>query len=363
MINPPKATKAPTIQRKSVLDWSVGTVTDYDSRRMVEDALKSSVNMVLEQNGVIRPRPSLVQYGPQPDYPILGELFECKKVTGSVSKFYLITMQSDGTNGYIYYCQGEDSVWTKIASKTYDKSAPAHFVQIDEKVLVLNGKDPLSFIDLSNWTITSFNAISDPSSAPSATATGLSGSGFVVYYAITANSSVGETKASPSVSVTVGEDRDFWDPDTQYVELTWTAVTDAVSYNVYMGVSTDGQGAPTMYLLKSSIDATTLSFRDNGNRAVDTTRPAPESNSTDGPKATRGTVVNGRVWLVGDASNPYYVWYGGNYGHELDFSPSGNGGGYVTVAQGTKEIPIAEERLREEKGDATSVVQNKGKDR
>ena len=56
MINPPKATKAPDIKRKSVLDWSVGTVTDYDSRRIVEDALKSTSNMVLEQNGVVSNR-------------------------------------------------------------------------------------------------------------------------------------------------------------------------------------------------------------------------------------------------------------------------------------------------------------------
>ena len=102
MINPPKATQAPDIKRKSILDWSVGTVTDYDSRRIVEDALKSSSNMVLEQNGVIRPRPSLVEYGPQPDGEILGELFECKVVSGTTSTFYLVSMQTDGTNSYIY---------------------------------------------------------------------------------------------------------------------------------------------------------------------------------------------------------------------------------------------------------------------
>lgn len=360
MINPPKATKAPEIKRKSVLDWSVGTVTDYDSRRIVEDALKSSANMVLEQNGVVRPRPSLVKYGPQPANEILGELFECKVVNGTNISFYLISMQVNGNNAYIHYARGEDSTWTKISTKAYDKTAPAHFVQIGDKVLVMNGVNALSYIDLSNWTITAFNKITDPASAPTATATGLSGSGFLVYYAVTANSSVGETKASAAASLTIGKSRDSWDSSTQYVSLSWTAVTGATGYNVYVGTARDGEGNPAMYLLKANIDSTITTFKDDGSGAIDISRVAPEYNSTAGPKATRGTVVNGRLWLVGDTDNPYYVWYGGDWGHEIDFSPSGNGGGYITVASGTKEIPIAVVPFRRGTGDSTVVVLTQG---
>lgn len=355
MINPPRTTQAPNIQRKSILDWSVGTVTDYDSRRIVENALKSSANMVLEQNGVVRPRPSLTKYGPQPEGEILGELFECKVVSGTTSTFYLISMQTDGEHAYIYYCKGEDNVWTKIATKQYDKAAPAHYVQVGEKVLVMNGKDALSYVNISTWTITTFTQVNDMV-APTASATGLSGSGFVVYYAVTANSTVGETKVSPSVSVTIGTARDAWDSASQYVTVSWTAVADATSYNVYVGTATDGEGDPVMYLLESNIDSTVTSFKDDGSQAIDISRIAPEYNSTAGPKTTRGTVVNSRVWLVGDADNPYYVWYGGDYGHEIDFSPSGYGGGFVPVASGTKEIPIAVMPFRRGQGDSTVVV-------
>ena len=359
MINPPRATKAPDIQRKSILDWSVGTVTDYDSRRIVDNALKSSANMVLEQNGVIRPRPSLVKYGPQPNGEILGELFECKVVSGTTSTFYLVSMQSDGNDAYIYYCKGEDILWTKITTKKYDASAPVHYVQVGDKVLVMNGVDPLSYINLSDWTITTFTKVNDMA-APTATPTGLSGSGFLVYYAVTANSTVGETKASSSVSVTVGTPRDSWDSATQYVTVNWTAVTDATAYNVYVGTASDGEGEPVMHLLMSNIDSTVTSFKDDGSHAVDISRTAPEYNSTAGPKTTRGTVVNGRVWLVGDTDNPYYVWYGGDYGHEIDFSPSGYGGGYITVASGTKEIPISVMPFRRGTGDSTVVVLTQG---
>lgn len=360
MINPPKATKAPDIKRKSVLDWSVGTVTDYDSRRIVEDALKSTSNMVLEQNGVVRPRPSLVKYGPQPEGEILGELFECKVVNRTNVAFYLISMQTDGENAYICYARGEDSEWTKINSKTYDKDSPAHYVQIGDKVLVMNGVDSLSYIDLSDWTITTFVKIDDPTNAPTATATGLSGSGFLVYYAVTASSSIGETASSPAASVTIGTSRDSWNPDSQYVTVSWSAVTGATGYNVYVGTATDGEGKPSLHLLKANIDPTITSFKDDGKLAIDISRYAPEYNSTSGPKATRGAVVNGRVWLVGDTDNPYYVWYGGDWGHEIDFSPSGYGGGYITVASGTKEIPIAVVPFRRGTGDSTVVVLTQG---
>lgn len=359
MINPPKATQAPDIKRKSILDWSVGTVTDYDSRRIVEDALKSSANMVLEQNGVIRPRPSLVEYGPQPNGEILGELFECKVVSGTTSTFYLVSMQSDGEDAYIYYCLGEDTLWTKIPTNRYDAEAPVHYVQVGDKVLIMNGVDPLSYIDLPTWTIVTFTKLSDPAT-PTAVATGLPGSGFVVYYAVTANSSVGETAASGDVSVTIGTDRDEWDSSSQYITVSWSAVTDATGYNVYMGTTTDGDGNPKMYLLKANIDPSILSFKDNGSYAIDISRPSPYTNSTEGPKVTRGTVVNGRVWLVGDVDNPYYVWHGGDYGHEIDFSPDGYGGGYTTVASGTKEVPIAVMPFRRGQGDSTVVVLTQG---
>ncbi len=358
MINPPKATKAPNIERKSILDWSVGTVTDYDSRRIVEDALKSSSNMVLEQNGVIRPRPSLVPYGPQPDGPILGELFECKVVSGTTQTFYLISMQVISGNAYICYCKGEDNSWTRITTKTYNNSASAHFVQVGDRVLVMNGVDTLSYINLTTWTITSFSKISNPAT-PTATATGLSGSGFVVYYAVTANSSVGETAASSSVSVTIGTPRSLWNSNSQYVTVNWTAVTGATGYNVYVGVASDGEGEPVMYLLQPGIDPSVLSFRDNGSQAIDIVRLAPKYNSTAGPKTRRGTVVNGRVWLVGDTDNPYYVWYGGDFGHEIDFS-QGSGGGYITVASGTKEVPIAAMPFRKGQGDSTVIVLTQG---
>lgn len=357
MITPPKATKAPDIERKAVMDWSAGTVTSYDARRLVDDAMQSSTNIMLEQNGVVRPRPSMSLYGPQIDGHFLGELFECKVMTSNATPiFYLIAMIEVDGIANIYYARGEDSNWTKISTKNYNATAPAHFLMIQGKVLVLNGVDNLSFINPQNWTITTYAAISAPSTPTVTPSSSLTDDtqNYKIYYAVTANSAVGETAGSVVTAQSIDTARDFW-KDNDSCTVSWTAVTGATGYNVYVGASVDGAGVPELYLVQANIDPSVTTFKDDGTKSTDISRIMPKYNSTAGPKAKRGTVVNGRVWLVGDSDNPYYVWYGGDYGFEIDFSP-GNGGGYVAISSGTAEVPISVMPFRKGQGDSTVVV-------
>lgn len=360
MITPPKPTKAPEIKRKPVMDWTAGTVTSYDARRLIDNALQSSANVSLEQNGILRPRPSMLAYGPKITGTFLGQLFECKVMVNAKPVFYLIAMIVVEGVANVYYAKGEDATWTKVTGKNYDNKAPAHFVKIGGKVLIMNGVDNLSYVNTSNWTIVSYSAISNPS-APTVTASGSLTTGTtdqVVYYAVTANSSVGETAGSTTTSININKERGFWDTNTDSCKISWTAVTGATGYNVYAGVSTDGAGTPVLYPIATALDPTVLSFTDNGSRAFNIGKVLPTTNSTAGPKAKHGTVVNGRVWLVGDSDQPYHIWHGGDYGYELDFAA--NGGGFTTVANGTDEIPISVMPFRKGQGDSTVVVLTQG---
>ena len=130
MIDPPKATKPPEIKRKAIMDWTNGTVTDYDARRLVDNSLLRTTNMVLEQNGVVRPRPSLMPYGPQPIGRILGELFECKVMEGNRPVFYLLAMMVVDGKANLYRTKGEDATWLKINGKDYGTEAMVHFLLI-----------------------------------------------------------------------------------------------------------------------------------------------------------------------------------------------------------------------------------------
>ncbi len=330
MIPIPKVGAPPKIDRISMRDWLKGTVSAYDDGRIPIDGLRASRNVMLDQDGILRPRPSLIEYGTQPTGTVLGEVFEFVRVETGVPTNYLLIMQNiSGTTKPAYSKDG--GAWTTINGKTYDNEALAHFVQIDEKVMVMNGTDNLSYIDLDSLTVVPYTALSTPG-APTATRTGLSGSTYTYYYKVTANSTVGETAASIADDVQVSLIRDAWDSSTNYVTVTWSAVTDAVSYNVYVG---DVSGQET--LVAAGINA--LSWKDDGSLARDITKLAPIGDSTAGPKVTRGSVINNQLFLTGDYDFPYYVRYGGNTADSmLDLSPY-NGGGYSEIGDGSKEFP------------------------
>lgn len=349
----PKPSPAPKIQRTSVKDWTKGTITNFDVGRIAQGGLVSAANVMLEQDGTVRPRKSLIKYGPQPTGTVLGEIFECKYTTTTTTT-YMVSMQNVAGTTKVYIAKGEDTSWTVLNGKTYDNTARAHFVQIQNKVLVMNGKDTLSYVDLPTMAVIPFTALTTPV-APTLLANNVTGANFNVYYAVTANSTVGETIGSPTLTVPVGVDRSLWAPATQNVQIQWTTVTGVKSWNVYMGTSADGSGTPTMYNIATGLDASILKFTDNGTAAQDITRPLPKTNSTAGPKTTRGWVINNRVWMTGDLDNPFYVWRGGDYGYELDFSPA-NGGGFSPIGNGTVEVPVAVRSFRGGKGDQAVTV-------
>lgn len=359
MIPIPKAAPAPKVKRVSIRDFLKGTVHAQDDGRTPQNGLRDSSNMIIEQDGVLRPRPSLRQYGPQPTGTVLGEVYEFSRENSGVREYWLITIQNVGGTAKVYVAKGEDSSWTICNGKTYNTTADAHFLQIADKILIMNGEDNLSYLDTSDMSVTAYTELDDPNAPTLDTNTGLSGTDFNVYYAVTSNSTVGETAGSDELTVQVSTDRDIWDPDTQSITIARTQVTDEESWNVYMGISADGAGTPKMYAIATGLDPSITTFTDNGTRAQDLTKPLPTSNSTAGPKATRGCVFQGRAFLVGIKDSRYDVIRGGDYGFELDFSPA-NGGGTTPVGNGTKDVPVKAVPFRTGKGDAKLMIIQQG---
>ncbi len=342
--------KIPKIERISLREWTKGTFTANDEGRTPQNALRSSGNVILDQDGTIRPRKSLVQYGTQPTGTVLGEVFEYVRTTATGQQNYVICMQNVGgtTQPYI---QSDGGAWVATTGKTYDNTAAAHFCQVDNKVLIMNGVDNLSYFDITTSettpTITPFTALATPS-APTIANNGSTNltTGtvpYTVYYAVSANSTVGETIGSTATSQTVTTERDAWVSTTQSLKISWSAVASAASYNVYYGVSPS-----QMFLIQSGLNS--LSFVDDGTYAKDVTRLSPVSDSTQGPKTTRGTVINGQVFMTGDADNPHYIWFGGVTENTiLDFSPFGSGGN-VEIGRGSKEFPVKVMSFRDGRG-------------
>lgn len=343
---PAQAIKQPKIVRQNYKDWLKGVVTAFDDGRTPAEGLRASGNVILDQDGTIRPRPSLVKYGTQPPGTVLGEIFEFTQVATASTTNWIIAMCNVAGTTRPYICKDGGS-WSATTAKTYNTTAAAHFVQIDDKVVIMNGQDNMSFFDITTaGTTNQITVLSTvlPPNTPTATKSGLGGTTLTYYYKITRNGTFGETAATSDATITVDRQRELWDTTTNFVTVGWSAPGDATSsttYNVYVGV------APGQEFYVATVNGT--SFKDDGTTAQDVTRIAPTFDNTAGPKTTRGWVINGQLFMTGDKDHPRYVWYGGTGQAVLDFSPL-NGGGYAEVGRGTKEIPVRVMPFRDHAG-------------
>jgi hypothetical protein len=225
-----------------------------------------------------------------------------------------------------------------------------HYFQIAGKVVIMNGVDTLSYMTISTATITGFTALSTPA-APTQNTNNVGAGSFPITYRVSLNSAIGETAASTALSTTVDTDRDNWAAGENII-LNLPTIPVGATGNVYVGVVNNFE-----YLIASGIAAGTSTFTDAGGTTMpqDFTRLYPTTNSTAGPKVTRGTNIGGRAFLVGDADNVYKVWNGGDFSFELDFSPA-NGGGFTLINNGGKEVPVAVKQHRDGKGTPTIKV-------
>jgi hypothetical protein len=355
-----KARKAPPdYKRISLHSWTDGVQSTLDSNRTSEKGLRSSQNQILKQNGTLSDRPSTVKYGVQPLGTVLGAIEEFTKRSGGVSQNYEVSMQVVGGVANVYYRKDGGS-WTLAPGKSYNTTARTRFCPIrdvdasyndEDKVIITNGQDYFSYLDINTLTIVPFVALPAVSAPTLTVGGGITGTNFANRYKTTA-ANRGETAASVATVATTQIPRSEWAGATHYIDVTINRVAGAKRYNVYYG-ATDGS---EVYL--GSVDdpgsGATVTFRDAGSIDVDIYDPAPTSDTTVGPICTRASFINGQVFMVGDKNFPKYVRYGGTGLSVLDFSPYG-GGGYEPVG-GNKEIPVNVKGFRRNDGTPAITV-------
>ncbi|HJP81456.1 MAG TPA: hypothetical protein VJ841_03630 [Candidatus Saccharimonadales bacterium] len=352
MITPGKPKKAPVIKTISLHEWLKGRRSDTDPTRTDNGALAISDNVVLEQDGVVRPRPATIPYGAQPLGKIVG-IDEFVRIVDGEPQTWLISVQIVGGVGKVFVNKDGGS-WQECTGKTY-MDARTTFVQGAGKVLILNGKDFMSYLDTISLSVQTYTALSTPT-IPTATPTGMSGTALTYRFRITATSKVGETNASVAATVPTSITRDQWSQGgttPHYVTLSWPAVFGATGYCIYVGI----EAGKEKFI--GSVPAGTTSFIDDGSAVEIVTKQAPSGNGTQGPIVKRGANVGGQIFLVGDKDNPYHVWYGGTGDDSFDFSPY-NGGGWIDIAVGSKNIPIAVVPFRDGKGTPMATVFSNG---
>jgi hypothetical protein len=263
-------------------------------------------------------------------------------------------------DGEIKYCQPNATAWISCGGDnevTTDEGVITTFLRINDLLLCMNGVDPLRFIDLSNFEMTQFTFVANPTSTLTATPTGITGTGpFTVYYAITYNSDGGgETAIGPILSKTVSKSRSTWaDDGSEYLTVNFndTPPGDASSRNLYAAISLQGTTpvASDLAMLKPNIPIGDASWVDNGSTPFDISyNTAPDENSTAGIKASLGTLVDKTPVLYGDPDNPYDIYFGAITDDGISFG-SNNGAQRLPLLKGTNHYPTSVIGFRNNQG-------------
>jgi len=326
-----------------------GYMSFTQDSRMALDALADLTNATLDQDNLPRPRQSLVLMGEQPLGTGLGFGTYIDTTTGTPVK-YDISMQVIAGVGKIHTRKDGETWVAATGTNTYSSTAIVNFCQSGKRVYISNAVNAMSYFDIATGAIVSYTALSTPGT-PSATGIGLTGTNFTYYYRITANNAVGESAASTAGTVAVSLPRDSWASATQYVTVTWSAVSGATSYNIYVGLTSGEE-----QLLTTTVG---LTFRDDNTITLNTFVRAPAGNSTDGPVLKYMWNKDGQLYGVGDVDNLDYLWYDGGAAGVGNFSPF-EGGGNVGINSGGDTIPQVVRTFRTGKGDPAITVLSKG---
>lgn len=338
MIEAPREIKQTEISDRSINKFNTGLVT-LSGIKAPDDAISQGVNLELTPDSMWTPRPSLSDHLALATNTIQGQVLPVNRP----DKVYYFAM----INGKASYTSTGDTKWNAIDSphNNYDKVATTTFLQTDDKVLIMNGVNDLSYIDLTEmgFPIYVFDEIANPTVAPTATNVGLDGTAFTIYYGYSYNGVVGETAISPILSYKILKPRDTWEPDKHSVTLKIpnTVPTGAKSYNIYVALAAQGTSPnwEDMLRLATNLDLNNKSFVDNGTLVIDISRGNPPAqNSTKGPKTRQGIEANGRPILYDDPNDPWSIYIGGDSEHPLDFSTS-HGGFRSVVGKGTAFYP------------------------
>lgn len=317
-----------------------GYISTIDNSRRPLDSLSDLQNMEVVQDNVLRPRPPLVEYGEQPELDVIG-----RTLTRYGGMRSVVWMMDDGGTGKLYKQTDGESI--SLIGGSYDNEAWASGVQAKNKLYIHNGVDNLSYVDLTNNTVHTYTELTTPG-APSVTMNGATSTGYTYYYKITANNAVGESIASSAGSDTTNKPRENWVENTDFMVLTWSSVSDATSYTIYIGDS-----AANCYELFTT---TALTFTDYGTIAPNIFKLAPEGNSTKGAVFNHMYVDARNSQLFGITSDNKLFYSAAGTG---DFSPY-QGGGWVAIDEdGDTELNYVT-GFRNGKGDPVITVSSRG---
>lgn len=322
-------------------NFNKGAINLVDESRLPAEAASEATNLMQVQDGVWQTRWGTTGYGATHASTIDGA-FEYVKSDGSTE---LITV----AGGTVYRSTDGGSL-TAISGATLTAGVQCRFLQIRSYLYIINGTDNIVRYDGS--TLSAYTSVSTPGAATLTRGAGLSAGSYPYYYQIVAINSVGFTPGGTEASITVNKLRDSWSGSTEYIDLSWSRVSGALRYDIYMS---DASGFEVYLDSVPDPGSGSVSYRDDGTVAPNDSVEVPVDNTTTGPKMAQMELSGNRIWGTLDNNNKHRVYWSGSGQYQGYFSPF-YGGGYIDIEKGGRERPYACVDYRDGKGTPTLIV-------
>lgn len=264
--------------------------------------------------------------------------------------------------GNIFRSTNDGLTWSWCSGASFTPGKKAYITQVSDDssgnnyVYITDGYDyPIRYNG--STTLVPFVPIGNPS-APTVEATGLTTGPYEYFYRIAAVTAVGTSAGSTSGTITTNVAREAWDPTNTgnfYTTLTWTAVTGAVRYDIYLASDASDDAANNNYYLDSVGAVASPSYVDNGQIVEDPTSTVPVVNTTGGPRCREFVPIGARLYGVQDRDYLYRVWWSGS-GPFIGYFSDAYDGGYIDLQVGSQYFPVQVCDYRDGKGDPLTTI-------
>lgn len=314
-----------------------GTNRLLDEARISSTEVVNALNLIQVQDGLYKPRWGTAYYGA--DYGANPD--GATEFLKSDQTTELITV----AGGKVYKSTNGGSI-TEVTGATFTAGLTCYFMQIAGFLYIANGTDPLARYDGS--TLTTYTEINAPTGLTGTATSSISAvSGISIYGIVTALNSVGETIGSSEVQVYVNKIRDQWISTSDKITWSWTAVSGADRYQLYIS---DTQGYEE---LLTSVTGT--SFTDDGTIATNPYIAVPLDNTTAAPKFKSMVVSGNRIWATNNPNSPYTVYFSGT-GQYMGVFSDFYGGGWINLEKGGRETPVKVVHYQSGQGEGRATV-------
>jgi hypothetical protein len=313
-----KITSKDEPERLEYIYGFVKGVNKLQDESLIDDnELSGAKNNILVVDGV-KKRGGTLNYGSDSGSRVYG-----------ASPFYTSAaslnrwMIREGGTSLMYY--NDSSVPTAIAGATMTAAKRTEFAMARDTLYVENGTDNLIKVAIAGGVpaATVFTALTTPTNL-AITPTGSAGSTHYSYR-VSAYNLTGETLACVSVETTTGN---ATLSSTNYNALAWTAVSNAVGYNIYGRYATHHNGIGETKMASVQTNA----YNDTGVDTPSTVLTPPEGNSTGGQKGSMIKFAMSRLFVSGDSTNPSRLYYSGA-GTQIDDFSTAYSGGWVDISK------------------------------